>query len=58
MASYTTAQDRKPNVNEVNSMSSKELLSYLEAVKIIASNAKTTAEIIAAIDQLQKKLLE
>ena len=58
MASNTTAQDTKQNVKEVNLMSSKELLSYLEAVKIIATNAKTTAEIIAAIEQLQKKLQE
>ena len=43
---------------EVKEMYPKELLSYLESLKIIATNAKTTAEVIAAIEQLQKKLQE
>lgn len=41
-----------------NRMNTKQLLSYLESIKIIATNAKTTVEIIAAIEQLQKKLQE
>ena len=39
-------------------MNTKQLNSYLEALKIIAQNAADKAEIIKAIEQLQTKLNE
>lgn len=39
-------------------MNTKQLNSYLEAIKIIAQNAAEIIEIIKAIEQLQTKLNE
>ena len=39
-------------------MNTKQLNSYLEAIKIIAQNAAEIVEIIKAIEQLQDKLNE
>lgn len=39
-------------------MNTKQLNSYLEALKIISQNAKDTTDIIKAIEQLQSKLNE
>ena len=43
---------------KVDRMTNGELNSYLEAIKIIAQNAKTTEEIVKAIIQLQERLQE
>ena len=41
-----------------NRLNTKQLNSYLEALKIIVENATDKAEILKAIEQLQSKLNE
>lgn len=39
-------------------MNTKQLNSYLEALKIIVEKATDTGEILKALEQLQEKLIE
>ena len=42
----------------VDNMTTKQLSSYLEALKIIVEKAKDKSEILKAIEQIQERLKE
>ena len=50
--------EHNDRMNEVKNMTNRQAAGLLEAIKIIAEKAKSTEEVIEAIDRIQDKIKE